>query len=74
MSERWERVLNRYGLATVLALFLVWWLTSGVSGSISAIQQSLHDHVAETTFFLRAICVNAAKDEGQRANCVPPTR
>lgn len=72
--DRWERVLSRYGLATVIALFLVWWLTSGVTTSLASVQQSLHDHVTETTFYLHAICVNAAQDEGQRANCVPPTR
>lgn len=69
MDTRWERVLSKYGAATLIALFLVWWVTSGVSGGIAAIQQSLRDHVSETTFYLHAICVNAAKDEGQRANC-----
>lgn len=70
--ERWEAILTRYGAVTVIALFLVWWLTTGVSGSLSTIQQTLHDHVTETAFYLHAICLNGAHTDGERANCIYP--
>ena len=68
----YEKVLTKYGLATFLAVFLVWWVTTGVSGSITQIQTALNEHISETAYYLRAICVNTAQDDSQRAACIAP--
>lgn len=68
-----ERVLTKQGLATVLAISLVWWMAHDVSGAVRNIQQKLDAHITETAFYLRSICFNTATDEGQRAGCIPPT-
>jgi len=68
----YEKVLTKYGLATFLAVFLVWWVTTGVSGNITAIKTALDEHISETAYYLRAICVNTAQDDNQRASCIVP--
>ena len=64
--------LLRYGFATAAATYLIWALASDVSGRIQDIQASMHEHTSETAFYLRAICLNVAKDDVQRAGCVLP--
>ena len=61
----------KYGVAGAIALFLVWWLASNVSGQVTKIQETLGAHVTETNFYLRQICLNTARDETQRAGCWP---
>lgn len=68
-GERWERILTKYGAATAIALFLVWWLASDVSGQISAVRATLAGHVVETNFYLRQICLNTSKDPQQAMGC-----
>lgn len=68
----WERLLGKYGPTAAIAVFLVWWISNDVSGTLRAIEFTLNTHVSESVFYLRAICLNAAKDERERANCVPP--
>lgn len=70
MTEQWERIANKYGIPAVIALFLVWWLTSGVSADISAIKAALGLHTSETNFYLRQVCLNTAQTENQRAACI----
>jgi hypothetical protein len=65
------RFLERHGLATLLALFLVWWLTGHVNASLDRIDTQVHDHVSATTFYLRAICLNVAQDDRARQTCQP---
>jgi len=65
-----ERILAKYGLATVLALFFVYWLTSDISGTMRAIQSTLNEHISESTYYLRQVCINTAQDEAQRAACI----
>jgi hypothetical protein len=67
-----ERVLSKYGLATLLALGFFYWVTTDVSGSIKAVQVTLSDHISESTYYLRQVCINTAKDETQRAACIAP--
>jgi hypothetical protein len=74
MQTAWERYISKYGAATAIALFLVWYLASDVSGSLRALKLALDNHVSETNFYLRAICNNTATTEGQRANCIAPER
>lgn len=74
MAERFDRYLAKYGAATVIALFLVWWMASDVSGSLHSLRTMLESHVSETNFYLRAICLNTSQNEAQRASCIPPER
>lgn len=71
-GDRWERILGKYGLATVIALGLTAWLASNVSGQVSKVRETLDLHVSETNFYLRQVCINTAQNEGQRAGCIPP--
>lgn len=71
-ASPWERILTKYGAATAIALFMVYWLTSGVSGDVRTLREDVKSHISETNFYLRAICVNVATTEGQRANCIIP--
>ena len=68
----YEKVLTKEGFATAAAAFLIWWLTMGVSGNIDAIKGILNDHVAESTIYLRGICLHTATNDTERADCVPP--
>jgi hypothetical protein len=71
-SPQAERILTKYGLATVLAIAFFYWITSDVSGTVRDIQSRLNDHISETSFYLRQICINTAVDEKGRAACQPP--
>lgn len=71
-SDRWERVLTKYGAGTTIALFLVWWMSSGISADMKAIRSDLTNHVTETNFYLHAICVNSSATPQQLAGCEPP--
>ena len=66
-----ERILTKYGLATLLALAFFYWITSDVSGTMRDIREQLNGHVTETTFYLRQVCLNTAQNEAQRAACIP---
>lgn len=70
MSTAWERLANKYGIPAVISLFLIWWLTKGVSGDIGDIKASLGRHMYETNFYLRQVCLNTASSESQRAACI----
>jgi len=67
-----ERILAKYGLATVLAIAFFYWLTSDVSGTMRDIQRKLDDHISESAYYLRQICINTSTDEKGRAACQPP--
>ncbi len=71
MTDRIERMLNKYGVAVVIALFLVWWMTTDISGRIGRMDDQLGDHVKETNFYLRQVCLNTAQTEAERAGCIP---
>lgn len=69
----YEKILTKYGLATFIAVFLIWKLTTSVSGDIEKIQATLNEHVSETAHYLRGICLHTANNETERAECnVPP--
>lgn len=63
------RVVDRYGPWVALAGFLVWWLTTDISGNVKATRDIVINHVVESNFYMRQICLNTAKDDAQRANC-----
>ena len=70
MTERVIAVANKYGVPAALALFLTYWMANDVAGTLRKLDRELADHVSETNFYLRAICINAAESEGERANCL----
>lgn len=61
--------MYRLGVPSAIAAFLLWYLVSNVSANISAIRQKMDEHVMESAIYLRAICVNTAKNESERATC-----
>jgi len=64
-------VLAKHGLATVLALALVWWLTQDMAGTQRWVKDTLTTHSLQTDFYLRQICVNTATTDAQRGGCLP---
>lgn len=69
----WDKLLKAYGAATVIALFLVYWLTGDVMGTLKTLAATTNEHATETAIYLRQICLNTATTENQRAGC-PPLR
>ena len=71
----WARILYRYGVPAGIALFLTYFLTQNVSRDVASVamsQRIMQAEHQELRFFLRAICINTAETEWQRAACVPP--
>jgi len=62
----WIRVLYRYGVPAAIALFLVWSMTSAFGSDLHTVKEEVHD----LRYFMRLICVNTAKTEADRAQCV----
>jgi hypothetical protein len=67
-APMWVRALDRYGVVAAIALFLVWFLTSGLTNDITAMRREHRD----LRFYLRAICLNTASTAAQQAQCAPP--
>lgn len=74
VPKDWDKALTKYGVATVIAMFLVWWITGDVSGTLKGMRATLDEHVTETAIYLRQICLNTATSENQRAGCSPVVR
>lgn len=70
-GDRWERLLTKYGAATMIALFLVWWMSAGISADMKAIRSDLAQHVTETNIYLRQICLNTSATPQQAIGCEP---
>jgi hypothetical protein len=66
------QVLKDHGLATVIAIFLIYWLTNDVRADLKTIGLNLRDHMQETTYFARQICINTAKNADQTMACEVP--
>jgi hypothetical protein len=67
----WVKVALRYGVSTVIALFLVYSVTNSLTRDVKDTKEMLQQHIGEQRFYLRAICFNSAKDDAQRASCIP---
>lgn len=59
----------KLGVPTVIAGFLIWWVTSVVAASLATIQTKLGEHVTATNIYLRAVCLHTAHSESERAEC-----
>ncbi len=74
-AQIWLRVIYLYGIPGALCLFLVYLLAINVPSAIADIAKdvvSLKQDHRDQSYYLRAICMNLAKDDTQRALCVPP--
>ncbi len=67
-----ERLIAKYGEVTVIALALVWWLASDVSGTVRGVREDLREHILTTNYYLKQICLNGATSDVQRYACIPP--
>lgn len=66
----WIDAALKLGVPSVIAGFLVWWLTTVVAASLTTIQTDLSDHVTATNIYLRAICLHTAGgDQAARDEC-----
>lgn len=69
-----ERVLRKDGPVALIALgltcFIAWLMASGVAD----LKKTLADHVSDSSFYMRQICLNTASTDTQRAGCWPPTQ
>lgn len=72
-----ERLWDRYGFPSIVAVGLGFALYQFTSGELRAIRSVIDQHVTDTRldqseirFYLRAICLNTAQTESQRAACV----
>lgn len=63
----WAKALYMFGVPAGIALYLVWFLTSG---AYAALNRKLDEHVTRTNFYLRAICLNTAPTDVARAQCL----
>ena len=75
-EQWWERPLVKHGFPTVIALILIGLLAVELRGSQKEIKASitegqimLRQHVTETGFYMRQICINTARDQTQRDHC-----
>ncbi len=66
----WLKVVYRLGVPAGIALFLVWFVTLGFAADIRTVKEALTKHSAEQRFYLRAICINTAQTDAQRALCI----
>lgn len=75
----WLRAAYKFGLPGAIAAFLVYFMTMGVGKDLTSIKDKLDATLSNTSkqhmeqsYYLRAICINLATTEAQRAICTPP--
>ncbi len=81
MTDRLADLAQKYGPLAMIAMFLVWYLASDISGklerqtiALSEVARAMAAHQAETNFYMRALCFNAADTPQKIANCQDPRR
>lgn len=71
-SADWLQLLTRYGLGTLLALFLVYKLAGSFELKLDALAATLERHTVDAstqTLLLRAICANTANTAADQITC-----
>jgi hypothetical protein len=63
----WARFIERYGIATLLAAWLIYFITTGLSKDVKAMRE---EH-QELRIYLRQICMNTAATDIAYAGCIP---
>lgn len=66
------KAIARFGVITVIALGLLWFVVVQVNIKLDRIDMNVLRHIQESAWYMRAICVNTATNEAQRASCLPP--
>ncbi len=80
----WLRAIYKLGASTVIALFLVWFISDRVETRLTAMQlqhdslaAQMSQHVADMAqqqlavrWLLRSICLNTAKNDVQARTCI----
>lgn len=68
----WVRATYMLGVPAAIAVFLIYFVTSVLSGEIRGLRDDVRTHMREQSvliFYLQAICRNGATDA---ARCEPP--
>lgn len=68
----WVRAAERFGVITVIAAFLIWFLAGNIAGEIKGLREDVRSHMREQSvliFYLQQICRNGASTSGA---CEPP--
>lgn len=75
-ASLWLKVIYLYGIPGAVCLFLVYLLAVNVPSAIADVAKdvraSRQEH-RDQIYYLRAICLNLAKDDTQRTLCSPPS-
>lgn len=79
--ETWQRMAVKFGPGWALAALLVYFLLVSVSQAQTDIKSALVAHQSDmqldarqTALLLRAICINQAKADAERTNCLEAAR
>lgn len=65
----WVRAIGMVGVPSAMALWFVYWMTTGMSQAISTHEERSAERVRELTSVMRQICVNTAETPADRSGC-----
>lgn len=75
-ARTWADVLRKEGVIALIAVFLVYFVTSNVTASLGEVNRKLSDHMSDyrvdqqqIRYLLRTICSHESKSDGERAEC-----
>ena len=76
----WAKILYKYGVPSAIALFLVWFIAvqllaavRDVQASLKRVEEGIHNHAYQTSFYMRAMCINTAVQSGQSTALCDPS-
>lgn len=80
-TTEWAQLAVKFGPGWALAAILVYFLMASVSTAQSDIKSALTQHITDmkldaqrSGFLLKAICLNGADSESERATCAEAAR
>lgn len=72
-AATWSRLALKFGVPAGIAVYLVYFLTQGISADVRTTKELMQRHMHEQRWLLQSICRNLAKDAAQLASCeLPP--
>lgn len=60
----------KLGVPAVLAMFLTYSIINLWTGDLADMKLEIRNHIIESGYYMRQICINTAMTEGQRAQCM----
>lgn len=79
VTDSWVKLISVVGVPSVIALYLVWQFTSSMEADLKDLNKAMPLHVQATERLnstnerilgvLQSICVNSAKNNGEREKC-----